>query len=195
MVFSLPLIDLDAIVTREDGFWLAQLSNEMLDGEVKVPDADSSPLDISLKRLSFEGEEDASDPFGEVNPLEIADIDFSTDLLLLDGEDYGSWSFKFRAGDEVAKFEELKATALGIQVLTGAQAQWRFKDGQHTSGFKGDILIDDLADALEKFGFASSVEGEGLKIKADINWAGSPAMIDVDDISGRVKIQIGRAHV
>lgn len=194
MVFSLPLIDLDAIVTREDGFWLAQLSNEMLDGEVKVPDADSSPLDISLKRLSFEGEEDASDPFGEVNPLEIADIDFSTDLLLLDGEDYGSWSFKFRAGDEVAKFEELKATALGIQVLTGAQAQWRFKDGQHTSGFKGDILIDDLADALEKFGFASSVEGEGLKIKADINWAGSPAMIDVDDISGRVKIQEGKGR-
>lgn len=194
MVFSLPLIDLHTIVTREDGFWLAHLNNKMIDGEVKVPDADSAPLDISLKRLSFEGEEDGGDPFGEVNPLEIADIDFSTDLLLLDGEDYGHWSFKFRAGDEVAKFEELKATTLGIRVLAGAQVQWRFKDGQHTSGFIGDILIDDLADALEKFGFASSVEGEGLKLKADINWAGSPAMIDVDDISGSVKIQEGKGR-
>jgi uncharacterized protein YhdP len=52
-------------------------------------------------------------------------------------------------------------------------------------------MIDDLAEAQQNFGFASSIEGEGLKLTADVSWDGSPAMVDIERVSGEVEILEG----
>lgn len=194
LVYELALEQVSTLVTREDGLWLAQLENEMLVGKVAVFDDVEKPLEVDLEWLSFDGGESTQDPFAEVNPLDIGDIDFTTKQLLMGSEDYGSWAFRFRADESAANFEDLTATALGVQVLPGSSAQWLYENNQHTTSFRGQLLINDLAEALQKFGFASSIEGEGLKLDADVRWDGSPAMIDVESIMGTVAIQEGNGR-
>ncbi len=194
MVFELPLERVDIVMTREDAHWKAYLQNDMVDGEVRILDEETAPLEIHLSRLSFEGEGEEADPFGDVNPLDITDVNFSTRQLLLDGEDYGSWSFQFRTDDELARFASLEATALGVDVISGSEIEWRLGENGHESRFRGDLQIDDLAEALRRFGFASSIEGEGLKISSDVQWQGSPAMVDVSVISGTVQIHEGKGR-
>jgi uncharacterized protein YhdP len=81
-----------------------------------------------------------------------------------------------------------------LQVTAGSLGEWDYKNGQHGSRFTGDITIDDLAKAQQNFGFASSIEGEGLKFKADVSWQGSPAMLDIERVSGEVEIVEGRGR-
>ncbi len=194
MVFELPLLDVSTTVTRNIDRWEALLSNDMLHGNVIVPDAEEESLAIHLDRLSFEGEDDDSDPFQDVDPREMIDIDFSTAQLLLDGEDYGAWSFLLNVRDGVARFDRLKAESSGVNVLDTSYAEWRFDGDGHNSRFSGSILVDDLAETLRKFGYASSIEGRGLKIDTDVNWPGSPAMVDVNTLSGAVDILEGEGR-
>lgn len=193
-VYSLELIDVDAVVTRDDGAWLAHLRNEMLQGQVRVDDDDSEPLKISLDRLSFTGEDSEADPLEEVNPLEIGAVDFQTRQLILDGEDYGAWAFKFRESDGGARFEDLTATTMGVRIVEGSQAGWRLDDQGHQSYFHGDIEIDDLSETLTRFGLASSIEGDGLKARIETGWAGSPAALDFLKLSGDITVQEGRGR-
>ncbi len=190
MLYYLSLDNTEMLVTRGDDHWIARLRNEMLDGEVKVFD-DDAPLGVNLKWLSFDSDADAIDPLNDVDPTEVADVDFSTGQLLLDGEDFGSWAFKYRTSEEGGRFEDLAVVALGVQVVPGALGEWQFKNGRHSSRFTGDVLIDDLAEAQHKFGYASSIEGEGFKLTADLGWDGSPAMVDVKGVSGELGILEG----
>lgn len=193
-IFELLLEDASVKVTRDEGAWLANIDNDMLLGDVRVEDDDTLPIGIHLDRLNFAGSEEAGDPLGDVDPLEIGDVDFSTDSLMIDGEDYGSWAFQFRIDDRQARFENLAASAAGLRVLPTSQIEWHNVEGVPATRFAGEIEVDDLAYALEKFGLASSIEGTGLKVSADVNWAGSPAMVDVDRVIGVVSIHEGEGR-
>jgi uncharacterized protein (TIGR02099 family) len=192
--FGLLLEDAQTHVTRQEDTWLARIENEMLVGDVLVPDDDLAPIKIDLERISFVSEEGDADPLADIDPLEIDPIDFSTARLTLDDEDFGSWSFKFRTDENTARFENLIATAAGVDVQPGSQVEWRTAGGEIESRFLGSVVIDDLSDALTKFGFASSIEGSDLSLAADVRWPGSPAMVDVDTISGNVAISKGKGR-
>lgn len=191
LVYYLSLDDVEMAVTRGSDQWRADFRNEMLDGQVIILDEDDAPLSVKLSRLSLESESDGTDPLFDVNPLEVTDVDFSTGQLLLDGEDYGHWSFKYRATEQGGTFEDLAVVARGVQVAAGSLGEWYYEDGQHFSGFSGNITIDDLAEAQQKFGFASSIEGEGLNFAADLKWEGSPARVDIKSVIGEIEILEG----
>ncbi|MDA0977476.1 MAG: DUF3971 domain-containing protein [Proteobacteria bacterium] len=193
-LFDFELDDVRTIVTRGDGAWQARLDNQMLAGDVTVPDDDSVLMKIRLERLNFEGDESGEDPLGLVNPLEIEDVDFATDQLTIDGDDYGAWRFIYRVEEGRAKLSELAAETAGVRMLSDSGLEWRVTDGVHSSHYTGSILIDDLAAALRQFGYASSVEGEDMRLSADLDWGGSPAMLDIETVHGQVKIHKGKGR-
>ncbi len=190
LLYHLSLDNTEMLVTRGDDHWIARLHGEMLNGEVKVFDGDA-PLGVNLKWLSLDSDTDAIDPLNDVDPTEVADVDFSTGQLLLDGKDFGSWAFKYRTSEDGGRFEDFAVVAIGVQVVPGALGEWQFKNGRHKSRFTGDVLIDDLAEAQHKLGYASSIEGKGFKLTADLSWDGSPAMLDVERVSGELGILKG----
>ncbi|MBT4493379.1 MAG: TIGR02099 family protein [Gammaproteobacteria bacterium] len=194
LLFSLPLEDASVRVTRGDQAWLAHIDNQMLLGDIKVADDDLQPIAVDLRRISFDEEEGEGDPLAAIDPLEIGDIDFATEHLLIDGENYGGWAFQYRAKDDMARFENLSANAAGVVVLPSSTLEWRNEKGKHTTRYEGDIRVDDLAHAMQKFGFASSIEGKGLKLKANVAWEGSPAMVDVNRVVGSVEIHEGEGR-
>ena len=194
LLYYLPLNDVEMLVTRGESQWVAAMRNGMLDGEFMILDDDDAPLNVNLNWLSFENKGDAVDPLWDLNPVDFTDVDFSTGRLLVDGEDFGHWSFKYRTTEHGGRFEDLAVVSLGVQVATGGLGEWRYKDGQHGSRFTGEIMIDDLAKAQQSFGFASSIEGKDLKLTADLSWDGSPAMLDLGRVSGEVEILEGRGR-
>ncbi|SVD68813.1 uncharacterized protein METZ01_LOCUS421667, partial [marine metagenome] len=172
-LYELELERSRARVTRDDAAWLTSLESDMLKGDISVADADDLPIEIRLERLRIDDSDNAANSLGDVRPLEIDDINFSTASLIVDDEAYGSWAFHYRVDDKIARFEEVQAMTAGLRVLRSSTLEWRTTNGVHSTRFTGDIEIEDLATAMQKFGFASSIEGQGLKIDADVMWAGS----------------------
>ncbi|MFT7221389.1 MAG: hypothetical protein ACI8Z1_003011 [Candidatus Azotimanducaceae bacterium] len=193
-VYSLLLEEVDVLVTRNEAGWVAHLDSNTLRGQVRVEDDDTLPLIVSLDRLSFEEEESSNDPLADVDPSEIGNVDFETRQLLIAGEDYGAWSFKYRELSDGARFEDLTATTMGVRILEGAKAEWVSTPDGFQSGFRGEIQIDDLSETLTRFGLASSIEGEGLKLTVDSTWHGSPAMVDFLKLDGLVTIHEGKGR-
>lgn len=194
VLFGFSLEQARALVTRGEASWLADIDNEMMSGSVTVPDADDAPIAINLEFLNFVSDGEGGDPLADVEPLSIADIDFSTGKLILDRFDYGNWAFEYRVRDDQARFEKLSANTMGINVQPSSLLEWRSAGEEHTSRFDGEVVVDDLAKVLQNFGFASSIEGQGLKISADMSWPGSPAMIDVNHLVGTVQIEEGKGR-
>ena len=193
-LFDLQLDKANLYITRENSAWKAMIENEMLGGVVRIEDDVEIPLAVDLEYLRFDSEGESGDPFVDVDPLAIGAVNFKTKELTLGKESYGSWSFNYRIADQVALFENLTAAAGGVNIVADSLIEWRYDDDKHSSRFSGEIIVEDLAVALTKFGYASSIEGQGLKIHADFGWDGSPAMVDVDQVTGTVAIEEGKGR-
>ncbi len=203
-LFDLSLQQVDALVIREEDTWKTHISSDLLDGDLHVYD-DSRPAVITLTRLNLDTIEDEGEGEGEgedagmgdmlddINPLALFDVDFRANQLQLGGEDYGDWSFEYRVGENEARFENLVATTnFGLNILPGSHLQWNYHGEEQSSLFAGELLIDDLAQMLERFSFASSIEAEGLKISTEVGWQGSPARVGVNKLEGIVSIKEGK---
>ena len=193
--YGFELEDVATYVTRVGETWNIRLENEMLTGTVIVPDLDDSPLLINLDVMNIESESDASlDPLLEVDPREMDAIDFELTKLFLDGEDYGNWSFKYRPTPLGGVLQEFTAEVKGIKLAGDGTVSWRVQNGAHKSGFMGNVMVPDLSSALAQWGFASSIEGDNFDFPVDVSWPGSPAMVDIDTISGTVKLATGEGR-
>ena len=208
---KLTLEDIKVRVTRQDASWVGQVNNELLGGEIRIPD--DGPPKIDLEFLRFRDDTDDSppapgqdsrqadsqesppeDPLVNVNPLDVIDFDFSTKLFRLNDSDLGSWAFAYRVRDEVAHLENLSASLIGIEILPTSTLTWAVNEGEHVSHFKGDVESSDLAHAMEKLGLASSIEGRDLELAADLTWPGSPATFEMKQLQGTVDIKKGKGR-
>ena len=193
--FGVELENVRTYITRKDLAWSVGLRNEMLSGIIDVPDLDSEPLKISLDYLRFlsdelgEGEE-LTDPLEGQDPASIAALDFKTKELMIGDEHYGMWSFDYRPIESGGQLENLAASVKGLQILEDSVVLWSVdENGKQVSSFNGQVLVPELDQALEQWGYASSIEGENFEFEADVLWAGSPAMVDLLRVDGGVEVQ------
>jgi uncharacterized protein YhdP len=195
-VFGFEMENVLTRITRSPDAWHVDLENEWLEGRVSASDDDAVPLDIAMQKLMFESDLETmgDDPLGPVAPGELAAARFSVEQLLLDGEDYGSWSFLYQPEVQGARLEDLKVNVRGLQIADDATVDWQLINGQHQSHFSGTVLVPDLAKALQDWGFASSIEGEDFRFYGDVAWPGSPAMVDLEVIDGLVRLIRGQGR-
>ncbi|XOV87263.1 MAG: YhdP family protein [Pseudomonadota bacterium] len=193
--FGMSLDRVATYISRGDASWNVGLTNEMLSGLIRVPDNDS-PLDVSLEYLNLKSSPEpdtagstVADPLADTDPATLSAIDFQLDELNIDGENYGAWQFGFRPEAAGGRLEDLTAEVKGLAIEPGARVLWQPDKG--TSQFEGRIRVPDLAAALKQWGFASSIEGEGVVIDAEVSWPGSPAMVDLDTMKGLVHLREG----
>lgn len=193
VAFGIELEDVDAYITRDSDAWNVKLTNALLGGLIKVPDAEELPLAIDLGYLRFVSseEEAGTDPLSDADPTEFVPIDFSVAELMVDDDNYGKWSFQFRPTATGAELGKLAAEVKGLSIGDGSRVLWNVAGGTHSSRFEGDVNIADLALAFRQWGFAPSIEGEGFKLGAEVTWPGSPAMVDIDTMNGLVHLRKG----
>lgn len=195
-VFGFEMDNVLTKITRLPDAWHVDLSNEWLEGRVSVSDSDAVPIDIAMQKLVFESNLATADedPLEQVLPSELTAARFSVEQLLLDGEDYGSWSFLYQPEESGARLDELKIDVRGIQVADDASVHWQLVGGQHRSHFEGTLLVPDLASALQQWGYASSIEGEDFRLYGDVAWPGTPAMVGLDTIDGLIRLNGGEGR-
>ena len=165
-----------------------------LTGEVRLPEAGLMEIDLAHLRLpSTEEEGEVEQIIGGVSLAQAPDpIDVevgrqlpaskvSLDLLHLDDEPFGSWRFTVRPEGNLVHFDKFTADVNGVHITDGAVV-WDLE--RNRSSYVGDIQLDDLSETLPLWDYAPVVETSTTNLKADANWAGSPANISLIGLSG-----------
>ena len=189
--YGFEVDNVQTYITKKQDSWEILLNSKMLQGTLVAYD-DGAPLDVKLDYVKFEDTDDAGiDPLMEVDPVELMAVDFSVSQLYLGDEDYGSWAFNYRPHPSGSILDFQQAAVKGLKLEGDAQLKWTLNGGIHSSEFSGAVLVPDLATALEQWGYASSIEGQGFEFGAALSWSGSPAMVDLERVAGMVEIKRG----
>jgi len=200
--------DISTSSTAVADSWQVSVTNARLSGDFIFPDDDDRPWDINLAYLRFpeseeesteqelEGEESEEiDILADVNPADIPDINFQTMEFVIGDKHLGAWEFVLRNSGDGASISELKMTTTDARITdnsfeSGANLNWQYNDGVHTSSFTGLFSAGDLASVLPGWGYDANVESESAAFISNFQWSGSPAAFDLDKIIGNVQLDI-----
>ncbi len=199
-------------------YWNFALASETITGDVRVPYASNTPLEISLQHLYFppaQEEEtlDASlaelvgppapdNPYWDYERVDIlADLDprtfpmmnFDAEQVFVGDAPYGSWQFSLEPNESGAVFSNLLFDTRGIRAgKEGEEGRvvWTFDGNEHHSYFTSVLEADNLGQVLSDFGYAPSLESTSAQFNTSLDWPGSPAFFAVESLSGDVDLRI-----
>ena len=184
--------------------WLVQLENELLGGDFIFPDERQKPWNINLSYLRLpeaEEPEDESleveeiDIMADINPATLPDMDFHTDEFSVGEKQLGAWDFLMRTDGAAATISELKMTTPDAKIRDlggeeGANLDWRYDNGMHTTSFNGVFSAGDLAQVLPGWGYDANVESDSAAFVSNLQWTGSPAAFGLEKVVGTVQVDI-----
>ncbi len=187
--------------------WLVNLENELLSGNFLFPDDATQPWNIDLDYLRFpesKTQEESEtveeiDILEDVNPAELPNFDFTTEELTLGDKHLGAWKFTLRTTGDAASISNLTMTTPDARIRdnsgnAGANIDWRFNDGMHTTSFAGLFSAGDLAKVLPAWGYNANVESNNAAFVSNLQWSGSPAAFSLKKAIGNVEMAINRGR-
>ncbi|WP_439887565.1 YhdP family protein [Pseudomonas sp. MBLB4123] len=187
--FGGSLDDLAVRLGRAGAGWALSLDSQTLKGQVRLPDADTSPIAVSLDYLRLPPAEpktavavDQPDPLQNLDPRQIPALDVRVDRVLQGEELLGAWSLKARPSPNGVRFDDLRLQLKGLQ-LDGS-AGWEGAPGASASWYKGRLQGKDLAKVLLAWGYAPTASSERFRLDVDGRWPGSPAWASLKRFSG-----------
>ena len=151
-----------------------------------------------------EGEEDIK-PFEaeEDTPL-ITDFErsFHKDMpnLSLNIKDFWLQGYKvgvtnvelLRRGDNL-EWNNIEFTSGNSQVK--AKGWWKLKGDESVSQFSANVKGENNTELMERFGISSGVQEAPFDISSDLSWHGSPWSVQVDTISGDMKMKLDKGVI
>lgn len=185
--------------------WRVELANTLLSGSFEFPDDAALPWQIDLDYLRLpEAEEEAGadgeaaeevDILADVDPAALPPMDFRSLEFTVGDKQLGAWEFKLRTSGDSASISELRMTTPDASIrdesgAAGANMNWRYSGGMHTTSFTGLFSAGDLARVLPGWGFSANVESERATFVSALQWAGSPATFSLDKVIGDVQLEI-----
>ncbi len=120
---------------------------------------------------------------------------FSTEEFFIGDKNLGAWEFNLRSNGDAASISDLRMTTPDAKITdnseeAGANLNWRYSNGMHTSSFTGLFSAGDLAKVLPAWGYDANVESQNAAFTSDLQWSGSPAAFDLDKVIGNVRVAI-----
>lgn len=168
--------------------WLIQVENPTIKGQM-IDYADTGkPMDIKLEYLRLpEGEDKDADPLVGVEPQSLGLINFSTDEFSIGDRNYGRWAFNIRPSDKGARVEQILLETRGLKIA--GDLDWRYREGQHSSNFSGQVTTGNVGRALEAWDYSRSIEGDDGSASGALAWPGSPAMFSLLTSTGELTLK------
>ena len=194
--------------TADADSWLVFMENSLLSGSFRFPDDEARPWLIDLDYLRFPETEEPEageapaeevDILADVNPATLPDLDFVTRELTVGDKHLGAWDFRLRTTGNSATISDLRMTTPDARIRdltgeSGANLDWRFTDGMHTSSFTGLFSAGDLAQVLPGWGYDANVESENAAFVSNLQWSGSPAAFSLKKAVGNVDLAINNGR-
>ncbi len=217
-VYGQTLEDVHLRVDPVSGGWLASVGGESVAGTIGIPLDVNDYLQVQLDYLRFKGlkepEPDAaaqveaaeepepprSDLLAGVDPRELPRMHFAVDEISIGDTPWGRWNFILEPDARGADFTDLSFDFRGLRLtppaaeevgqLPAPHLRWDFDGRDHATELAGLILADDMAAVLLDSGFAASLESQGARFAADLQWPGSPAFLQGSQLSGNVDLLV-----
>lgn len=127
--------------------------------------------------------EAAADPLSAEQLLALDDLDVDIDRLLVDGDDYGRWSFELRNTPEGVRLNNLQAQMRGLTIEAEDGLFW--SSGEQRSKIVAQITANDMSEVLAAWGYGPSLESDSMQIFADLSWPGSPLNYSLANVDGQ----------
>ncbi len=199
--------DISVQVQVDTDGWQIDGANALLRGHLTIP-MNADPWNVNLDYLRFpprpEPELDAEgtplaaaevDLLAAVDPSTLPPFDFATAELNIGEQGLGAFSFLYRpdnSGATIADFRmQAPDSSITDQALTGgANIDWRYNSGMHTSSFNGVFSAVDLAQVLPRWGHDANVESKQASFSGTLQWNGSPLAFSLEDSSGQLLLDI-----
>ncbi len=139
-------------------------------------------IDLDLLRLPESEGREGEDPLDVSVVADLTDTDLTLERFEVGPLDYGTWRFRLRPEDGGVALYDLEAMLRGVAIRS-ERLYWDAEANR--SFFAGSLEAGDLAEVLPLWDYAASVSTERAGMQAELNWRGSPAMVDIDRIIGR----------
>jgi len=148
-----------------------------------------SPPSLALARYEYvtpaneSAAEAAADPMSAEQLMALDDLDVAIDRLLIDGEDYGRWSFELRKTAAGLRLDNLRAQMRGLTIEADNGLEW--SSTQLHSKVVAEISATDMSEVLGAWGYGPSLESEHMHVMADLTWPGSPLNYSLVNVDGQ----------
>lgn len=181
-----------AQVDRNDHEWLVQLDGNDLRGSLFVPvnARAQAPLVAKLDALHLTASESASDPADprRLRPMQVEVADFS----------YGTMQFGKLALELAPLANGVRVTKLDTAAPSftiKGSGQWLLTDFGHQSQLDFTLHSTDVAPTLAALDFESSLTAADADVTASVSWPGPPGPRFKEQMTGDVKIHVGKGQL
>jgi len=192
---------------QQQGDWQVAFSNAVAKGVLDYYPVSQKPLavDFDYLRLPAEPELDTAaektspakvtkkDALSTLVPQQLPELDLTIKQLFLGKETFGSWAFNSRRNDTGVKLEQLVFELRGVQ--GSGELDWMYNKGVHSSLFRGDIRIPDVAEMLRGWKLSTAMEGKNARFSGQVNWPGSPSQFSLLTMQGPLTMQAEEGRV
>ncbi|MTI14828.1 YhdP family protein [Sansalvadorimonas verongulae] len=203
-IFSDSLVD----ISRDGQAWDVRFVAPDLVGSVSVLGGDE-PLKVDIDRLDIPSsvlpqhkvetdeqgraiplppEKDDEDPLEQVDPASLPDMNVTIRKIRLSGRDFGHLSFNGRGIKDGVQVNDIQGE-LGNGVFDGSLT-WRLQNKLHKTTLTASFGSSDIETMLESWGYPNLLTAKKLDDRINLNWQGSPADFDMNDLTGDLTFDI-----
>ena len=145
------------------------------------------------------------DPLQAIFPEDLISADIDIQQLMVDNNDFGSWSFKLRPQGDQLLVEDIVGEIRGMRVGSadnGSRLVWKKpkmvcldpRSSDCTRGEQTQILASirgkNLASVSDAWNLPRLLESKSTSIDANFTWPGSPAIARLEALEGSLALKI-----
>ncbi len=199
--------------------WKVGFTNALVDGEIRIPNEKTKPLQINLESLrltsSLLGAKSADPasagqalpkvPGISVDPRNLPLADVAVKALFMDNVNYGNWSLQVRPQAQGVLFNNINGTVKGVTVgglselaadgktqikKPGAKMEWLVDANGSSTHFIGELAAANMSTVMREWQKPDMLESNSARFSVDATWAGDPQDFELKKIAGNIDIYI-----
>lgn len=176
--------------------WVGSLESPEVQGLVQLPaNLKQEPITLELERISLGGlgEGTSQGPPSTVNPQGFPGISLRCNHLLMNKEDLGRLDIQARPNAQGLRFEQFRINSEWFS-LEG-QGNWQGGKASATTDVNLKLQITDLGRLQKAMGDKPDIARSGGTLEGKLNWPGSPLDFGRMELSGNLKLKVGKGSL
>ncbi len=179
-------------VSSIDNSWLLDINAPIAKGKISY--RENKPIDVKLDYLHWpmlEPSEDSGseDPLADIDPSIFPEIDFDITEIFIGPTNYGRWKLLFRPNENGMSISNIDGSIKKLDVK-GAVSWDKTKDISEPQKTNINLVLSskDIGGIQRAWHKKPAVEAGFGEAKLDVNWQGSPAEFQLDNLNGNVDV-------
>ncbi|MCP3671866.1 MAG: TIGR02099 family protein [Gammaproteobacteria bacterium] len=178
-----------------------KINSSLMTGNIRIPlPYKSKPIDLNLDQLSIKLNQDkqstslhtGTNKADSTDPRALPGIILSSKKLVINGKNLGPLKIAAKRTPGGLILEQMKISSKRLNIT--AHGNWTRKANKTQSHIRVKGKTDSLGKLLTVLGFAPNLKQAPAKIEANLRWSGSPHQFSKTDVSGHMKMRIGKGR-